>query len=340
MKTDRKSGYRRLLPYGMALVLALMLFGLAQTVQAKSSERGYLGVYIEDLDDDLRESLKFQESGGAFLDGVADDSPADEAGLEDGDIIVNFNGKDVEDEADLRLLIRRTEPGDEVTVVVFRDGDTKTYTVEMGKAADVKAFSMKGMGPHGKRMKLKMKGKACCEMCGAWLGVEIQDVSEQLGQYFKVKDGQGVMVTSVIDDSPAEKAGLKAGDVIVKIDGEATAGSADLKQAICAKKAGDAVAVELIRRGKSKNFKVELAETPEKHLSFAPRMGKFFDLECLEGLRGLKDLDIEFDADDLDELTEHLKGLHFELDEPMEELQEQLEELRQEIEKLKDEIKK
>lgn len=341
MKATRIMNQTRLLKGGAILVTALLLLGFVQQIQSKPVEsRGYLGVYLENLDDETRESLGYKDAGGVFVDGVVEDSPAEEAGLEDGDIIVKFGDKAVMDEAELRDLIAQTKSGDKVEVEVFREGGTKTLAVEMGAKSDLEGMTMFMKGPQEKMMKLKMMKQPCCGSCGAWLGVEIQDINEQLGEYFKVKDGEGVLVSSVIDDSPAKKAGIKAGDVIVKIDDQATAEASELKKVLCGKKAGDEVAVELVRGGKTKKFKIQLAETPEKYMSAAPMMGEKFKLEGLEGLGSLKDLNLKFDENDLEDLGDMLKDLRIELDEPVKDLQKQMEDLKEEIEKLKVELEK
>ena len=106
---------------------------------------------------------------------------------------------------------------------------------------------------------------------GAWLGVHLLDLNEQLGDYFGVEDGDGVLVTEVEEDSPAERAGLKAGDVITGLDDRTVADSDDLVKAIRRHEEGDTVTVHFLRRGKKKHARVELGERPEPPaLAFGP----------------------------------------------------------------------
>ena len=98
---------------------------------------------------------------------------------------------------------------------------------------------------------------------GAWLGVHLLDLNEQLGDYFGVEDGDGVLVTEVEEDSPAERAGLKAGDVITGLDDQTVTDSDDLVKAIRRHEEGDTVTVHFLRRGKKKHVRVKLGERPE-----------------------------------------------------------------------------
>ena len=329
------------------MVTAAFLIFNAQA-QAKSSERGFLGVYLgSGMDEEFRESLGFKGSGGAFIDQVVEDGPADKAGLEDGDIIVKFNGKEVESESYLRRLIRKTTPGDKVKVTVFRDGKEMEFGVEMGKSKELKTFSWDKKQWFPKISKHAKKIRIYCDEDRAWLGVELQDLSEQLGEYFKVKDGEGALVSSVVEKSPAEKAGLKAGDVIVKLDGEDVDDSDDVIEVICDKKPDDEVTVEVVRGGKTKTIKAVLTEHPEKCKCYiyGPGMLRHHDLKslkglgALEGLEALKDIEIEIPEVELEEMLEELKDIDIEIEQPVEDLKQQIEELREEIEKLKEKMK-
>jgi len=316
----------------IALLMAFMLPIAKANAQAESGEHGYLGVALQNLDEETRQALKFKDSGGAFVDDVVDDSPAAKAGIKGGDVIVRFNDKTFKDEAELRDLILAAKPGDKVAVAVFRDGDKKSFDVVMGKAMDFPPeFTMKKMMKPG-RARMMMKGMGCCGgACKVRLGVEVQRLSDQLAEYFKVKDGEGMLVAGVMKDSPAEKAGIKAGDVIVKVGDKEVEKRADLRKAICGKKAGDEVAVEIVRDGVSKTIRVTLAEAPQGCHEGMPMMGRGY------GRFNPEDLDIDLEEMG-PEMQEYMKELRIEMDRPREDLQEQLDELKAELEKLKAEM--
>lgn len=329
---------------GCAVLMGTSAFLILNSqAQAKSSERGFLGVYLgSGMDEEFRESLGFKGSGGAFIDQVVEDGPADKAGLEDGDIIVKFNGKEVKSESHLRRLIRETTPGDKVKVTVFRDGKEMEFSVKMGKSKELKTFAWNEKQWFPKITKHAKKIRIYCDEDRAWLGVELQDLSEQLGEYFKVKDGEGALISSVAEKSPADKSGLKAGDVIVKLDGEDVDDSDNVIEVLCDKKPDDEVTVEVVRDGKTKTMKATLTECPEKCKCYicGPGVLRHHDLkslkglEALEGLEALKDIEIEIPDIDLEEL----KDLEIEIEQPIEDLKQQIEELREEIEKLKEKI--
>lgn len=335
---------RILLFGGMILVIAAAFWGINQKQAHAGTETcGFLGVYLgKDLD----------EGQGALIDDVVDDGPAEEAGIKGGDVIISFKGKDVDDIAHLRKMICKTDPGDNVAVVVDRDGQKLDFKVEMGepKSMKVTVWSDK-FGDALKHFKLgkgmaRKKALECytsCYDCGdrGWLGVELQDLSEQLGEYFKVKDGNGALVSSVQKDSPAEKGGLKAGDVIVMLNGKDVGDSDELIKLMCKTEPGDEVTVSVLRNGKKKTMKVTLGEAPEKHFwgsgCYGYGHGDCFGCDK-EKRTIIKHLPEIIEMHDLQELQECLEDIEIDIDLPMEELKKEMEELREELEKLKKQL--
>ena len=119
----------------LAALASIALFLALGQASAGEKERGYLGIYLQQLDNEARESLKFK-GDGVLVDDVADDSPADEAGLEEGDIIVKFKDQAVKDVDALREMIGASPPGDKVALVVFREGKEIKLTAKLGEAED------------------------------------------------------------------------------------------------------------------------------------------------------------------------------------------------------------
>jgi len=131
---------------GLTIALAvIVVFGLSSAVTAGSKDagKGYLGVYMQELDKDMRDGLNIEVDDGVLISGVESGGPADEAGLEDGDVIIEFAGKPISDPDDLRDLARDTEPGEKVEVKVVRGGEIKTFTLTVGDwPDDASWFSM------------------------------------------------------------------------------------------------------------------------------------------------------------------------------------------------------
>ncbi|MCI0409237.1 MAG: PDZ domain-containing protein, partial [Acidobacteria bacterium] len=245
-------------------------------------KRGWLGVFLSEDEDEV------------IITGVKDGSPAEKAGLKEGDKIVEIDSKKVDDSGDIRNVIRQLEPGDTVQVVVMRDGKKKTVTATLGEAPKHfwggEGFSLapgEGFGSIG------FPGMG---MSRTYLGVRVQGMTEELRAYFKAPRGRGVLVSRVDEDTPAGKAGLRAGDVIIAVDGKGIANRGDIGAALADKEPGDTVAVKIVRDGSEKTLDVEVAERPTP--------------KARHGSLLLPDEDKEFlfdeeDMDDLEELHEH-----------------------------------
>jgi serine protease Do len=167
--------------------------------------RGWLGVSIQEVNQDLAKEFGAPDTSGALVADVMEDSPAAKAGLERGDIITNFNGTGVKDPAHLRALVAETAPGTTVTLTIFRDKKSREITVtvaELPKELAVAARSGKeGRGDH------------------ALAGVTVETyVPDRSGRQGRARAGGGVVVKDVEPNSPAERAGLRVGDIIREIN--------------------------------------------------------------------------------------------------------------------------
>ncbi len=167
--------------------------------------RGWLGVSIQDLSDDLAGSFGYPSTDGALVGDVVDDGPAEEAGLRTGDIISRFNGKPVEGVDQLRLAVASTRPETQVSVEIFRNGKSKQLRVELGEleAEDAAVRATGGEEP-AERLGMSYRGLT-------------DDLARQLGD--EINPG-GVVVTAVEPFGPAARAGLRVRDVIIEVKGE------------------------------------------------------------------------------------------------------------------------
>jgi len=281
----------------LALVMTAIVISFAIVTQAKETKRAFLGVILTDLDQDLRQTLKYNGEG-VFVKEVVDDSPAEEAGIKDGDIITKFDGKVAADEASLKKLIKDHSPGDKVEIIVMRDGKSQALKAELGKNKDIEIITSIGEGDP----LLKMRyidpgiGTVIClsEDCG-FLGVKLQDMSGQLAEYFGVKNG--ALIGEVIKESPAEKAGLKAGDIVTEFDGKRVDDQEDLRYYLKKTKPEEEYSLKFSRKGAAQSLKVKLGKAPDCEKGGCHE-------KCLKMMQSCKDKEIELKC-----LEEKLKDL-------------------------------
>jgi serine protease Do len=184
---------------------------------------GYLGVGVADIDAERAKALKLTDEHGAEVKSVKEDGPAAKAGIQEGDVILEYNGQRVEGTEQMIRMVRETPPGRQARMQVWRNGAAQTVTATMGKRAAASFVTRDGqefsfpmpeippIPPMPDMPRPSMSWRSTV------LGVESESLTSQLAEYFGVKEG--VLVRSVVKGSSAEKAGIKAGDVILKVDG-------------------------------------------------------------------------------------------------------------------------
>jgi len=229
----------------------------------------------------LEEETEYAE-GGARVNHVVDDSPADLAGIEDGDVIVGIDGTTVRGPRALTKQLEGKEPGDRISLTIVRDGRERKVDVELGDRAEHHQVYGFGHGDHSFRMPHITRMMDCedddcsfsfdCEDddCGfafdmrhkPLLGVQITETTEELRQHLG-SDGAGVLVAKVIADSAAEAAGIQVGDLIVSLDGEEIDDAGDLIRELRDRR-GETFEVEVIRDGGLQRLVVTLEEPREK----------------------------------------------------------------------------
>jgi len=317
--------HKRLLLVSLLVLTSLALIGSAaeakskELPKAKTAQKAFMGIYLQDIDKDTQEALDLKSSRGVLVEGVVDDSPADKAGLKEQDVILSFEGQKVDDSDQLRELLSGHKPGDEVEVRIIRDGSQKTIQLELGKSGDMEDFdiSIPELGD------MQSFSFSVPSFNRPRMGVQISDLTEQLGEFLGVKGGKGALITEVIEESPAEKAGLKAGDVIVRIGDDKIKSSTDVYQALEGKEKGEEVNVEVIRDKGTHSLTVTVKlegptqwhadnwnfKAPQMKQSIKPQIKVFTD-----------------QMEDRDDLQAEMK----ELQKQMKELQKQLEEMKEE----------
>src|SRR6184192_1687750 len=187
--------------------------------------RGWLGVRIQQVTDEIAESLSIKPARGALIAGVDDKGPAKPAGIEPGDVVVKFDGKDIKDPKDLSRVVADTTVGKEVDVVIIRKGQEETRKVTLGRLEDPDKAQ-----PAVDKTKEEPVEKPVTQKA---LGLDLAALSKDLRTKYKIKDSvKGVIVTGVDGNSDAAEKRLSAGDVIVEVAQEAVANAADIKKRV------------------------------------------------------------------------------------------------------------
>ena len=218
-----------------------------QLKQYGETRRGWLGVRIQDITPEIADAMGLDDTKGALVTDVPD-GPAKEAGVEPGDVIISFDGKDVKDTRELVRLVGYSDVGKTVRVVVLRDGETKTLKVTLGRRED--AVASEGTGSSGGMDQQQAPEPRA--LLGLQLSELTSDMRDQLGLG---TDAQGLVVVAVEPDSEAAKKGLEPGDLIVEAGQEPVATIAQLKERIqAAKDAGRRSILLLVRRDGNPRF--------------------------------------------------------------------------------------
>jgi serine protease Do len=256
-----------------------------------------------------------------LVSNVVDGSPADESGLQDGDIITAIGDEDIGSVKEAVNAIKSSSPGDEVEVVILREGNKKTVEVKLGEREENKITDLDlDILPD-----IQKAFKWTSEPQG-FLGVEIHDMSKDLAGYFDVGEDQGVLVLGVTADGPAEKAGMKAGDVILEVDGKQVSDADQLVKYVRQHDPGDRVDLRVKRKGRIETAEVELgkAESPAKAL-VRGLTGPGKTRVIIPGGRDMEMPEVDKDIE-IYRMNQH-------------DLQQQIEQLRKDVDRLKEEIK-
>ena len=305
----------------LGLLLVVLLAGAVGAAYA--AERAWLGVVLQPLTDDIKEAMDIdQDQRGVLISEVIDGSPAEKSGLEDGDVIIEIDGKETRTVTIATRAVKSFEPGDEVKIVILRDGKRDVLTAQLGEREET--LTLKQMPDIGNIFKQFMHS------AGGYLGVRIEDVSSELGEYFGVGENEGVLVVEVVEDSPAEEAGLKDGDVILKFDGKDIKGADQLVEYVRDTEPGEEVEVEIKRKRRTKTIEVEVGKS-------GGELERYVEKIKLPERGRQRIYKYKLDPDDIE--AEVYRMRHYELgeglEEELEELREELEDLREELEKLK-----
>jgi len=265
------SGMAKAVPINIVTSIA------SEIIEKGKVSRGWLGVSISDT-----------EEGRVRIVEIEKESPAELVDLEEGDLILKVEGKEISKAKELALETRRRKPGQSVTLEIERDGKKMEVKAKLGEypEREVKReielkfpdlFLPKPAKPPQPPKPPRVRTWPREYFFRNWenrkyIGVYLEEIGSELAEYFGVKEGTGLLVSRFSEDSPAEKAGLKIGDVIVKVDGKRVESVNELSELIQDKEKGEKIKIEFIRNKKRNTLEVEVGEEKRGGV-----FGRFFE---------------------------------------------------------------
>jgi serine protease Do len=278
------------------IALLPLLFNLSQAAQTgpaissfgfpseDSGSSSYLGVDIADITADRLGTLKLKEEAGVEVTMVDQDAPAGKAGIKEHDVILSLNGTAVESKTQLQRMIHETPPGRVITLVLSRDGQPVTIKVQLGDRRSIFSSKMPKDKDKDEEKAWNRDGDFHFEIppippmpnfnfdvpnisvvvaqSSARSGLMVENLTPQLREFFGAKNGDGVLVRSVEKGSRADKAGLRAGDVITRVGDQPVHDTSDFTHALHSHSAGS-VSVGLVRDKKEQSLTLTLPERKE-----------------------------------------------------------------------------
>jgi serine protease Do len=261
----------------------------------EESTGAYLGVDITDVTPERVSALKLKDERGVEVTMVDQDAPAGRAGLKEHDVILTMNGASVESGAQLRRMIRETPPGRTVAFGVSRDGQPVPIKVQLADRRKSAAWA-----PNGKEFKFAMPAmpnvpdfdlpvSVVVVHSSMRSGLMVENITAQLGDYFGIKNGKGVLIRSVEKGSRAEKAGFRAGDIIVRVNDQVVRDTSDFSHALRSSNNGT-VTVGIVRDKKEQNLALPLPERKDSGESFEESFDELdIDAETPIDLSGVRE---------------------------------------------------
>jgi serine protease Do len=239
-----------------ALILLLGTMTLAaQTPKVPGSS--FVGIMVQEIDSGRAKALKLPEEAGVEVTRIEPDSPAEKAGLKVGDAVLQYNGQRVEGMEEFSRLVRETPTGREVKLEIYRNGAPQTIALHVGARHAAQSFDVQHLQDQLRQLQTNFPDlpRSFMTWRNSMLGIDAESLDGQLAQYFGVKEG--VLVRSVAKDSAAEKAGMKAGDVVVRVDENHVATPSDMSMRLRSHHGGTA-AIVVMRDHREMTLNVKL----------------------------------------------------------------------------------
>jgi serine protease Do len=306
-------------------------FSLATDVGFSGDEEStgaYLGVDITDVTTERLSALKLKDERGVEVTMVDQDAPAGKAGIKEHDVILTMNGANVDSGAQLRRMIRETPPGRTVAFGVSRDGQPVTVKIQLADRSKSVAWSQHGKGfksftvpavpPIPPIPDFDVPVSVVVVHSSMRSGLQVENITPQLGEFFGVKSGRGVLIRSVEKGSRAEKSGFRAGDIIVRVNDQAVQDTSDFSHALRSG-SSNAVTVGIIRDKKELNLTLSLPERKDS----GDLIDESYDVPDIQA-----DADVDFSA-----VRDQMAQLQPQIQFAIQESRRALEQVKPEIEK-------
>jgi serine protease Do len=237
----------------------------------------FLGIGVQEIDSERAKALNLHEERGVEVTRVEDDSPAAKGGIRVGDVVLEYNGDRVEGVEEFMRMVRETPPGREVKLAITRNGAAQQLSMKTGSRKTWMTTRYGEAGalelPHMEFPEINVPDvpRAFMSWRSSIVGIEAESLDSQLAEYFGVKEG--VLVRSVVRGSSAEKAGLRAGDVIVKVDDTRVSSPREISANIRSSRAKKAVPVQVIRDKREVTLQLPMDESTTPTYNAMPKPG-------------------------------------------------------------------
>ncbi len=307
-------------------------------VCVEKSDKAWLGVQVRDLDREYKKETETKANYGAVIDHILDDTPADEAGLKPGDVIVKLNNEKITDSNDVIEVIEQLKPGDMIECRVIRGKDSITKVIKLAARP---------------RHKIRIFNDNIKDFYfgTGFMGMKVQELDDNLASYFNVSADAGLLVTHIEPGEAADKAGLHSGDILTKINNKKIENKKIFSKLLKDLKKGDSVDIEFIRTGKHMNATITLEDEPSFLLndfnldtSFYPRWRNRFQERFFDDMKSYhknyqKYRDF-YDQEFREKLDKEIENKLFQKELDMDKLKIEMEQLKSDVKNLKERIKK
>jgi serine protease Do len=227
---------------GFAVPINMAKFVAPQLAEHGRVERGRLGVTVQPLSPELAKSFGLVQQDGALVSSVAEGSPAAQAGVRPGDVVVEYDGHKIGRTTELSRMVAATPVGKQVSMKVMRDGKPMTLSPTIARLTDTEEKAVAGAAPGAAE-----RGR---------LGVVVEPLTPETARGLGMSGEQGVVVKSVQDGSPADQAGIRTGDVITEVDRQPVKSAEELRRLVEQHKAGTAMLLRVSREGSARYLTV------------------------------------------------------------------------------------
>ncbi len=289
----------------------------------------YMGLYLEELSEKQINKMELQDNFGVYITKVVEDGPVAKAGIKNGDVLLSIDKEKIYTADQVTKMLQVYKPEQKVNVRIFRDKKYMNYDVILGEKEVSKWNGLEGLFYDMSKPENTFVYKYD-DHNNKWIGILPKDLNEQLLKTYKIDNG--VMIEKVIEGTPSEKAGLMAGDIILKMNDTLIENTKDIHKAVQAVESGEEIKIDLLREGKNKTIKVKVVEREDFYkeskveVSFDGGDIKVWvdgkedkiinlsnSLNGLEALKSLQNLEFYFSDEDRKEFEEQMEGIQEDL---------------------------